>query len=108
MAMKSWMGIDVGTSAVKVIVVRDDGLCIARGSASYAAMADGPRHEQDPADYLRAVRAAVLQCDATPDGIGVVGQTPSLVIVDEHGAPTRPVITWRDIRAVEEAAELAH
>ena len=40
-------------------------------------------------------------------GIGVVGQTPTLVLVADDGEAVRPALTWQDTRAGEEAAELA-
>jgi len=104
--MKKWMGIDVGTSGVKAIVVDDDGGVIARGSANYAADGRSDAHEQDADDYLSTVRRVITECSITPDGVGVVGQTPSLVVTDEAGTSLRPVVTWRDTRAQQEAAEL--
>ncbi|CAN5318897.1 hypothetical protein BH10ACT7_BH10ACT7_14500 [soil metagenome] len=104
--MKKWMGIDVGTSGVKAIVVDEDGTVLARGSATYQADGHSDTHEQDAGDYLDTVRRVVEQCEIAPDGIGVVGQTPSLVVVDERGDALRPVVTWRDTRAQQEAADL--
>lgn len=110
--MDTWLGLDVGTSSVKAILVDETGRVVARGSADYGSRGSGRHHEQDARDYLDAARRALQDCagDLSPDtiaGIGVVGHTPSLVLVDAGGAPVHPVLTWRDARADTEAAALA-
>src|SRR4029077_16972442 len=40
------------------------------------------------------------------DGIGLAGQTPTLVLVDQEGEPVRPALTWQDHRAEHEARAL--
>lgn len=104
--MKNWMGIDVGTSGVKALIVNDDGRPVARGSAGYRGHGTEGTHEQDASEYLDAVRRAVEECGIAPDGVGIVGQTPSLVLSDESGRAVRRVVTWRDTRATAEADEL--
>jgi xylulokinase len=104
--MKNWMGIDVGTSGVKALIVNDDGQPVARGSAGYRGHGSDGTHEQDASEYLDAVRRAIRECGITPDGIGIVGQTPSLVLADEEARAVRRVVTWRDTRATDEADEL--
>ena len=87
-----------------------DGAILGRASVAYRSTygAEGTA-EQDPHDYARAVAQAISDCGAPEQdvgGVGLVGQTPSLVLVDAAGRPVRPAITWQDVRAGAEAAEL--
>jgi xylulokinase len=105
----SWLGLDLGTSSLKAAVVGDDGRLLGVARASYPTHAAGAVVEQDARDYDGAL-AAVLQDlgDHLPgvEGVGLVGQTPTLVLVDDHGEPVAPAIVWRDARAAAEAGEL--
>jgi xylulokinase len=110
--MSRWLGIDVGTSAVKALVADDVAGVVARARVGYegetvAAMAHG---EQDVRGYEMALAQALRACGThvrDVDGIGVVGQTPTCVFLDARGRPLRPALTWQDGRASREAAELA-
>jgi xylulokinase len=108
---RRWLGLDIGTSSTKAVLVDDDGRVLARGHAPYGTdYAPGGRAEQRPEDYLDAVRRVVRECGVAGSplaGIGLVGQTPTLVLVDEAGAAVRPALTWQDTRASEQARELA-
>src|SRR5687767_13467365 len=106
-----WLGLDFGTSSVKALLVTQAGIVQARASAAYAS-AFGPdgAAEQDPADYLGAARQVIAGCGATDvalGGVGLVGQTPTLVLVGGDGEPVRPALTWQDHRAEPEARVLA-
>jgi xylulokinase len=111
--MGSWLGLDVGTSSLKALLVADDGTVLARSSADYAdtsAPGGGPVAEQDPTAWIAAARAAIADCVAAggrPDGVGLAGQVPTLVLVDHVGAAVRSALTWQDSRAVDAAAALA-
>jgi xylulokinase len=82
-----WLGLDIGTSSAKALVVDDRGAVVGRGSAAYeTAFAAGGSAEQRPEDYLDGALRAIAACGAADlaiSGIGVVGQTPTLVLVDE-------------------------
>jgi xylulokinase len=105
-----WLGLDFGTSSVKALLVRADGSVAGRASAAYpTAYAPGRLAEQEAHDYLRATREAIAACgahDAALEGVGLAGQTPTLVPVDAQGEPVRPALTWQDHRADEEARAL--
>jgi xylulokinase len=107
--VRLWLGLDFGTTSAKALLVDEDGTVRARASSRYATRF-GPRGvaEQDPEDYLRAARELIAACAPAgrPDAIGLCGHTPSEVFVDADGAPVRPAITWQDLRAAPEAAEL--
>jgi xylulokinase len=106
-----WLGLDIGTSSTKALLVDDRGVVAGRGDAAHeTAFAPGGRVEQRPADYLDGARRAIAACGAADraiGGIGVVGQTPTLVLVGEDGEAVRPALTWQDTRAGDEASELA-
>jgi len=105
--VKEWIGLDVGTSGVKAITISDEGAVIRRSASGYSSLSDHEIHEQDPVDYLTAIRHVLAECRTDRlAGIGIVGQTPTLVLVDDRGTPVRPALTWRDGRATSEAAEL--
>jgi xylulokinase len=113
--MVAFLGIDIGTSAVKAVLV-DDAQRI-QASASIALTGSQPRpgwSEQDPADWCGAVDAVAAEiAAAAPDAwrvlaaIGLSGQMHGLVALDAADAVIRPAILWNDARAVAEAATLA-
>ena len=102
-----WLGLDFGTSSVKALLVRGDGSVAGRSSAVYpTSYAPGGVAEQEARDYLRAAGEAITACGARDlpiEGVGLAGQTPTLVLVDAHGEPVRPALTWQDHRADDEA-----
>jgi xylulokinase len=122
------LGIDLGTSGVKVLVVglgdgtRDNltpvadgtvsGRVLGRGRAEYPVLVPSPgRAESDPDDWwrstCRAVRQALAQAaGAEIVGLAVVGQMHGLVLAratDASGRAIRPAILWLDQRATLEA-----
>ncbi|MCI0158803.1 FGGY-family carbohydrate kinase [Leifsonia shinshuensis] len=104
--MRTWLGIDFGTSGVKAILVSEDGDVVERGHAEYPSSEVGAAHEQQAADYIHAIRDAISHFETEPDGVGIVGHTPSLVLAAEDATAARPVITWRDGRPTAEAERL--
>jgi xylulokinase len=112
------IGIDIGTSAVKTVLVdwdeRAAGQVVAQ--ASVGLTIDRPRpgwFEQDPEAWWRAVDRAVaaLSADAPAAfadvaAIGLSGQMHAHVVLDVDGAAIRPAMLWNDGRAVAECAEL--
>ena len=111
------LGLDVGTSGVKAILVAADGRV--RASATTPLVLDTPRPgwaEQDPEAWwtasLAAIRAALAQLDSaggTRAGIaavGLSGQMHSSVFLDAHGAVIRPALLWCDGRTTAECAAI--
>lgn len=97
------LGLDLGTTEAKAAVVGLDGRLVGLGRAAYPTdLGPGGRVEQDPRDWWAAIAAAVRSIDT--DGVEVLAiscaaQGPTLVAVDDDGAPVRPAITWQDRRA---------
>ena len=108
---KHWLGLDFGTSSVKALLVTSSGKVRGRASAAYTSdFGPDGEAEQDPQGYLEAARNVIAECGATAvalGGIGLAGQTPTLVLVEADGEAVRPALTWQDHRAESEARELA-
>ena len=99
------LGIDLGTSSVKVMLTDAAGAPLARSTHDYPVDRPHPDWaETDPATWWTAVRKAVHDIrqqvpDAEPAGIGLCGQMHGVVLCDGSGAPTRPAVLWADARA---------
>ena len=114
MPVRYVLGLDLGTSSAKALLLREDGIVAASASQRYPI--DVPRQgwaEQDPEAWWRATRAAVRSAIvASQEPVSVVsaiavgGQMHGTVLLDEHGALLRPAIIWPDQRATHEAASL--
>jgi xylulokinase len=100
-----FIGIDVSTTASKVIVVDEQGNVVASQSNPHDLSTPRPLwSEQDPQNWWSATAAslrAVLQ-QVSPDdiaAIGLTGQMHGLTTLDKDGNPLRPAILWNDQRS---------
>src|SRR4029078_388864 len=101
------IGIDVGTSAVKVIAVAEDGEVLERREVSYPLSTPKPGwSEQNPDDWWAATEEALDGLTEGVAGIGLSGQMHGLVTLDSSDRPIRPAILWNDQRTGEECAEI--
>ena len=106
--MNLYIGIDLGTSAVKLLLVNETGEILKTVTKEYPLRFPQPGwSEQDPADWWRAVQHGILQLTEHEDksairGIGCGGQMHGLVALDENDAVIRPAILWNDGRTAEE------
>ena len=105
------LGIDLGTSQVKALVMAPDGEILGRGRAGYPVVSPGEGlAETNPAEWWRATVAAVREAlvDASADieiaAVGVDGQMHGVVLAGDDGNAVRPAILWLDRRAEAEAA----
>jgi xylulokinase len=109
-ARSALLGIDLGTSSVKVALASTDGEVFAQTGEAYAVGHPGPGWaETRSEDWWTAICAATRAVlSARPDlevvGIGLSGQMHGVVTVDERGRPTRNAILWADTRAQRQAA----
>ena len=109
-----YLGLDLGTSGLRGVLVSDDGLVVGDHSAQYPLTTPSPGwSEQDPRDWINACRKvlAALHKDypkavAALKGIGVAGHMHGATLLDRSGKVIRPCILWNDGRAGLEAAEL--
>ena len=106
------IGIDVGTTSVKAVMLTASGHRLADFSARYPTHHPGPtRVEQDPDDWLRLVTSALQGFAARAEAprvaaICLTSQVNTHVFVDRALAPLAPAITWQDSRAARFAARL--
>lgn len=106
--MDNYIGIDLGTSALKALLVREDGEIIAKASVPYDC--SHPHKywsEQDPSLWLSACKQAIRDLIAVSENhevraIGIAGQMHGLVMLDEQDNVLRPAILWNDGRSQEE------
>ncbi|HEX5195564.1 MAG TPA: FGGY family carbohydrate kinase [Solirubrobacteraceae bacterium] len=107
-----WVGLDLGTSAVKAVALRGDGAVLARASTDYPTERPVPgASEQDPGSWRRACAEVVAQLrDAVRPsawrGIGLSAMIPTLVVLDQGLEPLAPAVTWEDARAEREGERL--
>ncbi|QUQ63145.1 sugar kinase [Kutzneria sp. CA-103260] len=103
------LGIDVGTTAVKVAAFGLDGEPLATHATAYPTHRPRPGWaEQDAGDWWRGVREGL---DAVARGhqvraAGIVSQVNTHVLVDEHLNPLTSAIIWQDQRCAAIAREL--
>jgi len=108
------VGIDVGTSGTKAVVLDGDGRLLAAATAEHPLSTPRPGHsEQDPEDWWRSACAATRQALAAPAvagrtvaAIGLSGQMHGLVMLDGHGRTLRPCILWNDQRSAPQCARI--
>jgi len=100
------MGIDVGTTGAKVLLVDVEGNIVSRASEEYPLHTPRPGWaEQDPADWWRAtaqaIRQAVSAAGVNPadiKGLGLSGQMHGSVFLDSAHRVIRPAVLWCDQR----------
>lgn len=105
--MGCYIGIDMGTSSVKSLLMGEGGTVLAQ--AERAIDIASPRSgwkEIDPELWWQAAKETVAELAGTVDagcirGIGVTGQMHSTVFVDAAGRSIRPAIMWNDTRTAE-------
>ncbi|MEI2778696.1 MAG: FGGY family carbohydrate kinase [Tetrasphaera sp.] len=109
MTRRAALGIDLGTSSVKVVVLDvDTGQVLGQAGAAYPVHRPHPGWaETDPQEWWAAVRQAAAWARAAAGepqitGIGLSGQMHGVVLVTAAGEPVRPAILWADARAGDE------
>lgn len=101
----AYIGIDVGTQALKLAAVGDDGQVLASAAAAYeTGVPQSGWREQNPQTWREALVSAWGGVAGRVrgvrwQGIGLTGQMHTLVVADEAGRPLRPAILWSDQRA---------
>ena len=103
-----FIGIDLGTSAVKLLLMSDEGQVLKTCSREYPLyFPQSGWSEQEPDDWVKESLFGIKDLtdgipDVRIDGIGVGGQMHGLVILDEADQVIRPAILWNDGRTQEE------
>ena len=110
------IGIDVGTSSTKAMVVSPEGRTVCIAQERYGIVSRRANwSEQDPEIWWQAVKTALRHAIAKTRqqfagdriefaAIGLSGQMHGLVLLDAHGCVLRPSIIWADQRTAQDAA----
>jgi xylulokinase len=106
--MAYYIGIDLGTSALKALVVNEQAEVLFSESASYEnAIFNGNWSEQNPNDWFDALQKLFAKIPAEHkalvEAISFSGQMHGLVVLDDQDKIIRPAILWNDQRCVAEA-----
>ena len=109
-----FVGLDLGTSGVRALLVDADGAAVAVADAGLSVSHPHPGwSEQDPADWIAASEQALASLvEQAPEamahlrGIGLSGQMHGATLLDAEGAVLRPCMLWNDTRSHAQAAKL--
>lgn len=109
-----YLGIDLGTSGLKVVLVDDTDSVLAQASSPLEVSRPEPLwSEQNPDDWWAALNEALAQLKQTHGpqlaevkAVGLSGQMHGAVLLDAKDAVLRPAILWNDGRSGGECAEL--
>jgi xylulokinase len=98
------LGIDLGTSSAKAVIIGAGGRVLAQASAAYGVTSARAGYaESEPEHWWNAVtgcvREAVQAAGARPSAIGLSGQMHGLVMASQEGRALRPALLWADSRA---------
>lgn len=112
--MKLLLGIDLGTSSVKAIIITDSGIMLSKASEEYDIISTNKVFkEQNPntwwektCECIRKVISKIPYKNYNIEGIGLSGQMHSLVILDKKYTPIDSAIIWCDQRSSTEVNEI--
>jgi len=110
--MNYYIGADLGTSSIKLLLCDKDGNVYAAATESYPVSYPHPSwSEQDPNDwwyaFVKGIKSLIQKTDIKDiQGISVAGQMHGLVILDKDDNIIRPVILWNDGRTDHETEYL--
>lgn len=112
--MAHFLGIDIGTSGTKTLVVSEKGAILAEAAQGYGLAMPKPLWtEQNPEDWWQAtiatVRAAMKKAKLKPadiKAIGLSGQMHGSVFLDKNHQVVRPALLWNDQRTKAECDEI--
>jgi xylulokinase len=107
--MNKLVGIDVGTSSLKIMVTNEKLEVLDTYRMDYEINQPFTNWaEQDPNGWWNAVcwSFQALNLEGSPISIGLSGQMHGLVAVDVYGQPVRPSIIWADNRSSEELQKI--
>lgn len=108
------LGIDIGTTGSKALVIDQAGTVVATAMTEYPMMTPQPLWaEQNPTDWWQAtvtsISRALNRGNISPEqiaGIGLTGQMHGLVMLDKQGRVLRSCIMWNDQRTAAQCAAM--
>ncbi|WP_123043360.1 xylulokinase [Cohnella candidum] len=112
--MKYVIGVDLGTSAVKTLLVSREGTVTAEASREYPLYHEHSGwSEQEPEDWVRGTTECLrelVQASGVSagdiEGISFSGQMHGLVLLNGENRPVRRAILWNDTRTTEQCREI--
>lgn len=112
--MDYFIGLDVGTTGAKAILMNESGKVVRTASSEYPMSNPKPLwSEQNPEDWWQAVQQSFKRIISDSKvnaesikGIGLTGQMHGLVLLDNDGNVLRPCIMWNDQRTSKECEEI--
>ncbi|WP_033328395.1 FGGY-family carbohydrate kinase [Streptomyces yerevanensis] len=108
----AWLGIDLGTQGVRVVVAASDGTVLGEGSCPLTSRREGDRHEQHPEQWWRAVLTAIDRGRAAGadlrrvQGVAVDATSGTITMLDRRGLCVTPALMYDDGRAAAEAEQV--
>lgn len=112
--MAFFLGVDIGTSGTKTILIDEQGTILSEASSHYNSYHPKPLwSEQDPEDWwkatVRTIRSVVKKAKVKPaevKSIGLSGQMHGSVFLDKKDQVIRKALLWNDQRTAAECAEI--
>ncbi|WP_138422187.1 xylulokinase [Maritimibacter alexandrii] len=107
-----YLGIDLGTSGVKAVVLDDDQRIVAQATAPLSVSRPADLwSEQDPADWIKATKTVLDSLAVNGglekvQGIGLSGQMHGATLLEASDDVIRPAVLWNDTRSHAEAGAL--
>ncbi|KAF1297356.1 xylulokinase [Enterococcus sp. JM4C] len=108
------LGLDLGTSSLKGLLFRQDGVLVGEASADYPLLTPQAGYsEQNPVEWKEAAHKVIqtlvsahAEMKTELVGISFSGQMHSLVLLDEQNEVIRPAILWNDVRTTKQCREI--
>ena len=112
--MALYIGVDIGTSGTKSLIMNEQGEILAESSTEYPVHMPKPLWtEQDPEDWWQAVKKTIKAVVKTSKAkksdvkaIGLSGQMHGSVFLNRQGKVIRPALLWNDQRTAAECDEI--
>jgi len=108
-APATYLGIDVGTSATKAVILASDGTVVARSRVPHPAARGAGPGRADPSAWRASITAAVRDLaphTAIVAGVGMDTHCPTALLLDATGEPLVAGITWDHPGLAEPTAQL--
>ncbi len=104
------LGLDVGTTGTKALLIDESGAIVARAVSEYELATPHPNWaEQEPTDWWQAtcetIQSVLAEANISGDevaGLGLSGQMHGSVFLDENDEVIRPAILWCDQRTADQ------
>ena len=105
------IGLDIGTTGTKALVIRHDGKIVGSGSMGYRLYSEGNYVEQDAQDWWKASIFAINEATKGIDreliqAISLSTQGATMLAIDKDNNPIQKAITWMDGRSIKQTEQI--